>query len=62
MTVFHLMAREAELFRLAVDLAVQLDRCNPEVGMGPTREMIARQVANRLSFDVSEDDIAEAAR
>ena len=51
--------REMELFRTAVNLAVQLDRCNPEVGMGPSPEMIARKLAEKLSFGVDADDIAE---
>lgn len=51
--------REMELFHEAVRLAISLDHCNPEVGMGPSKEMIARAVADRLSFEIDEDDIAE---
>ena len=53
--------REAELFRRIVNLAEQLDHCNPEVGMGPSRLMIAQDQAASLSFEIDEDDIAESA-
>jgi hypothetical protein len=51
--------REMELFNIALNYAVLLDRCNPEVGMGPSRFMLAKQIAERLSFPVSEDDLHE---
>ena len=54
-----LSRREMELFHVAVNLAVRLDMACPEVGMGPSREMLARAVANRLSFEIDDDDIAE---
>lgn len=53
--------REAELFRRIVNLAESLDRCNPDVGMGPSRHMLAQDQASSLSFEIDEDDIAEAA-
>jgi hypothetical protein len=51
--------REMELLNLAVHYAVQLDHCNPEVGMGPSRQMIVDRVAAQLSFAVDPDDLAE---
>lgn len=54
-----LSAREMELFHVALNYAVALDHCNPDVGMGPSRRMIADRIAARLSFDVSEDDLEE---
>ena len=51
--------REMELFSVAVTLAVTLDRINPDVGIGPSRETIAQRVADQLSFEIDEDDIAE---
>ena len=54
-----LSQREMELLHLAVNLAVQLDRCNPEVGMGPFPLMIAEELVQKLSFDVDEDDLHE---
>lgn len=51
--------REMELFRVAMQLEKALDDCNPDVGMGPSMEMIAERVAARLSFEIDEDDIAE---
>ena len=56
-----LTIREAELFRRLVGQAIDLDRCNPDVGMGPTPETIATKLADSLSFDIDPDDIAEAA-
>lgn len=53
--------REMELFRRIVYLAEQLDHENPEVGMGPSRSMLARDQAATLSFEIDEDDIEEAA-
>lgn len=52
--------REMELFRRIVYLAEQLDHANPEVGMGPSRSMLARYQAATLSFEIEEDDIEEA--
>lgn len=49
--------REQELFRVAVNLAVSLDQANPEVGMGPSRYMIAQDVAAQLSFEVADEEI-----
>ncbi len=54
--------RESELFHAAILLAVRLDRCNPEVGMGPSPKLLAEQVASGLSFKVGEDDIRKACR
>ena len=54
-----LSIREIELFHVALNYAVALDHCNPEVGMGPSRLMLAQQVAQKLSFSVSEDDLEE---
>jgi len=51
--------REMELFHAAVYYAIQYDQSNPNVGMGLHREIIAKRVAKRLSFDIDEDDIAE---
>jgi len=51
--------REMELFRLAVNLAVKLDDCEPEVGMGPTRQAIAEKISKNLSFEIDENDIYE---
>jgi len=56
-----LTLREAELFRRIVYLAEQLDRCNPDVGMGPSRLTLAQDQASTLSFEIDEDDVAEAA-
>ena len=54
-----LSKREMELFRAAVILAIQLDRCNPEVGMGPSRQMLAEKVAAMLSFEIDPEDIGD---
>ncbi len=51
--------REMELFRVALNLEEAVDRANPEVGMGPSRKMLAERLANRLTFIIDEDDIAE---
>jgi hypothetical protein len=53
--------REMELFRRIVVLAELLDRANPEVGMGPSRLMLAKDQADTLSFEIDIDDIEEAA-
>lgn len=52
--------REMELFVLAIKQAKALDDAYPDVGMGPSVYTLARDVANRLSFEVSEEDIEEA--
>jgi len=55
-----LSKREMELFHRVVSLAARLERCEPrEVGMGPTRQMLAEEQANALSFEIDPDDIAE---
>lgn len=51
--------REMELFRRLVYLAKAYDDSNPEVGMGPSIEMIAEREAAKLSFEIDPDDIAE---
>jgi hypothetical protein len=51
--------REMELFRKLVLMAKKYRDCNPEVGMGPSLEMIAKEQAQTLSFKIDEDDIAE---
>lgn len=48
------------MFALAISTAMQLDNCNPDVGMGPSYEMIAEDLAKRLRVTVSEADINEA--
>jgi hypothetical protein len=52
-----LTPRESELFNVAVNLAASLDAANPDVGMGPSRQMLAQDVAAMLSFPVDEEDI-----
>jgi hypothetical protein len=51
--------REMELFRLLVLAQYRNERDNPDVGMGPTFEAVARRVADRLTFFIDEDDLAE---
>ena len=52
--------REMELFRMALNLAVRLDNVCPDVGMGKTKQMIAEELVQNLSFDIEPDDIAES--
>jgi hypothetical protein len=51
--------REMELLRVAINLEEELDKCHPDIGMGPSRIDIAKRVVNKLSFKIDEDDIAE---
>ena len=55
-----LSSREMEIFVVALKYAIQLDRCCPDVGMGPSGIMLAREVADKLSFAVSFDDLHKA--
>lgn len=52
--------REMELFVLTIKQAVSIDQLCPDVGMGPSKQMLARRIADRLSFDVSDAEIIEA--
>lgn len=52
--------REKELFAIALELAVELDRCNPEVGMGPWKEQLAEQINGKLSRPLGKEDLEEA--
>lgn len=54
-----LTLREMEIFKVALDLAIQLDMCNPDFGFLPSLETTANNVAKRLSFEIDPDDIAE---
>ncbi len=54
--------REMELFVLCVRYAKAYDDSNPDVGMGPSHQMIAEDVAKGLSFSVSKEDIDKAAK
>jgi hypothetical protein len=51
--------REMELFILAMPYCHRYHECNPDVGWASSVESIAREVVNKLSFDIDEDDIAE---
>lgn len=48
--------REKEIFRIALRYAELYEYCNPVIGSNVT---LAQKVANQLSFDVSDEDIAE---
>lgn len=51
--------REMELFRIAIHYAMLFEDSNPEVGMGPTKETVAKRIATELSFLIDDDDIDE---
>jgi hypothetical protein len=39
--------REMELFNVAINFAVKLNNCNPDIGIGPNQETIAEDVASK---------------
>lgn len=51
--------REMELFLIALNLEVALDKCNPDVGFPPTRRTLAEKLVKKLSFKIDDDDIEE---
>lgn len=53
----NLTSREMELFRLLVRYEKRYENDNPEVGMGPSLETLARRVAAKLSFPINDEDI-----
>lgn len=57
----RLTEREFEIFVELAKHVRAIDRCCPDVGMGPSDYMCARDAAKRLSFPVSQDDIDLAA-
>lgn len=52
--------REMELFRQLVFARKDISDLCPDVGMGPSIQTIAQKTAEGLSFEIDEDDIAEA--
>ena len=52
--------REMQIFVIAILYAKSDNDSNPDVGMAPSLESVAKQVALRLSFRVPEEAIAEA--
>lgn len=53
--------KEKELLVVAAKYAKRLDNAQPEVGMGPSMNMIVQQVADQLSFKVKKKDIDDVA-
>jgi len=53
--------REAELFRVAIYWRGLYEASDPPSGLAPSREDIAAEIADDLSFVIDEDDVAEAA-
>jgi hypothetical protein len=54
-----LTKREAELLRLVLMYAKNYDDSNPDVGWKSV-ETVAKEALQTLSFEIDEDDIAEA--
>ena len=54
-----LSRREMELFHMATYWYTMYQDCNPNVGMGPSKTQMCQDLANKLSFKIDEDDIAE---
>jgi len=53
---------EQILFRRIVELLVRLDNCNPDIGMAPTKRVLAEEEAeklDKLGFSVEEWQLTE---